>query len=59
MGISLLYIIAALSICTHFEILSMQLENLTEDDPKFIGNFLKKHSEFIKYEKYYKENILN
>lgn len=48
-GISLMYIIAALSICAHFKILAMQLENLNEDDPKFIENFLTNHLNFIEY----------
>lgn len=49
MGVSLTYILTALLICAHFEVLRIQLENLNTDDPKFIEDFSKKHLELIEY----------
>lgn len=48
MGVSSGFILCSLTICAHFEILAIRLENLKSDDPKIIHKLIQEHDELIK-----------
>lgn len=47
MGVSSFFILSTLTICTHFKILAVKLENVTSDNPEVVEGLIEEHKRLI------------